>query len=190
MTLIHDTPFWWRVMPSTCHFYNATKLWHFLLALWINFIITISCICWVSLCWVSLCWVSLCWMSWHPPRPQQSLMKFWNQLFEQREGQKLRQCPSWSNWELVEWIWSDAQIREYWRGKCHCTVDLLFDLFGISCMTTDNFCFYLQNRLIKTSQAGGQQYCDTTHFSISCSDHFPVWLCTIKLFTVVIYWFS
>jgi len=27
-------------------------------------------------------------------------------------------------------------------------------------MTTDNFCFYLQNRLINTSQTGGQQYND------------------------------
>jgi hypothetical protein len=25
------------------------------------------------------------------------------------------------------------------RGKDHCTVDLLFDWFGVSCMTTDNF---------------------------------------------------
>ena len=31
-------------------------------------------------------------------------------------------------------------------------IDLLFDWFGISCMTTDNFCFYLQNRLIQTTQ--------------------------------------
>jgi hypothetical protein len=29
--------------------------------------------------------------------------------------------------------------------------------FGISCVTTHNFCFYLQNRLIQTSQTGGQQ---------------------------------
>jgi hypothetical protein len=29
------------------------------------------------------------------------------------------------------------------KGKCHCTVDLLFDLFGIGCKTTDIFCFYL-----------------------------------------------
>jgi len=29
---------------------------------------------------------------------------------------------------------------------------LLFDWFGISCMTTDNFCFYLPNRLIQTKQ--------------------------------------
>jgi hypothetical protein len=51
-------------------------------------------------------------------------------------------------------------------GKYHCTVDLLFVWFGISCMTTDNFCFYLQNRLIQASQTGGQQYSDTSHFSI------------------------
>ncbi len=29
-------------------------------------------------------------------------------------------------------------------------------------MTTDNFCFYLQNRLIQSSQTGGQQYRDTS----------------------------
>jgi len=33
-------------------------------------------------------------------------------------------------------------------------------------MTTDNFCFYLQNRLIQTSQSGGQWYSDTSPFSI------------------------
>ncbi len=44
--------------------------------------------------------------------------------------------------------------------------DLLFDWFGISCMTTDNFSFYLQNRLIPTSQTGGQWYSDTSPFSI------------------------
>ncbi len=33
------------------------------------------------------------------------------------------------------------------------------------CMTTDNFCFYLQNRLIQTSQTGGQWYNDTSPFS-------------------------
>jgi hypothetical protein len=52
------------------------------------------------------------------------------------------------------------------RGKYHCTVDLLFDWFGFSCMTTDKFCFYLQNKLIQTGQTGGQQYSDTSPFSI------------------------
>jgi len=33
-------------------------------------------------------------------------------------------------------------------------------------MTNDNFCFYLQNKLIQTSQTGGQWYCDTFPFSI------------------------
>jgi hypothetical protein len=28
-------------------------------------------------------------------------------------------------------------------------------------MTADIFCFYFQNRLIQTSQTGGQQYSDT-----------------------------
>ncbi len=50
----------------------------------------------------------------------------------------------------------------------HCTVDLLFDRFGISCMTTDNFRFYLHNRLIQTSQTGDQWYSDTSPFSIPC----------------------
>ncbi len=30
---------------------------------------------------------------------------------------------------------------------------------------TNIFCFYLQNRLIQTSQTGGQQYSDTSPFS-------------------------
>ncbi len=80
------------------------------------------------------------------------------------------------HWIVKCHIYSSAQIylrssyekliREYWRGKYHCTVDLLFDWFGISCMKTDNFYFYLQNRLIQTSQTGGQQYSDTSPFSI------------------------
>ncbi len=45
-------------------------------------------------------------------------------------------------------------------------VDLLFEWFGISCMTTDNFCFYFQNRLIQSSQTGGQWYSDTSPFDI------------------------
>jgi hypothetical protein len=37
-------------------------------------------------------------------------------------------------------------------------------------MATDNFCFYLQNRLIQTSQTGGQWYSDTSPFSIPCKN--------------------
>ncbi len=33
-------------------------------------------------------------------------------------------------------------------------------------MTTDSFCFYLQNRPIQTSQTGGTRYSDTSPFSI------------------------
>ncbi len=33
-------------------------------------------------------------------------------------------------------------------------------------MTIDNFCFYLQNRQIRSSQTGGQRYSNTFPFSI------------------------
>jgi hypothetical protein len=64
-------------------------------------------------------------------------------------------------------------------GKYHCTVDLLFGWFGISCITTDKFCFYLQNRLIQTSQIGGQLYSATSPFSIPWAPH-PKF-CSLKL---------
>jgi hypothetical protein len=35
-------------------------------------------------------------------------------------------------------------------------------------MTTEFFSFYLQNRVIQTNQTGGQQYRDTSPFSIPC----------------------
>ncbi len=54
-----------------------------------------------------------------------------------------------------------SMAREYERGKYDYAIDLLLDWFGIICMKTDNFCFYFQNRLIQTSQTGGQQYSDT-----------------------------
>ncbi len=42
-------------------------------------------------------------------------------------------------------------------------------------MTTNNFCFYLQNRLIQTSKTGGQWYSDTSPFSI-------LWFYTIEFY--------
>ncbi len=44
---------------------------------------------------------------------------------------------------------------------------ILFDWFGISCMTIDIFCFYLQSWIIQT---GGQQYSGASPFSV-------LWLC-------------
>jgi len=78
-------------------------------------------------------------------------------------------------WARVTWP-SERELERWEQGilkggwKYHCTIDLLFDWFGISCMTTDNFCFYLQNRLFQTSQTGGQRYSDTSPFSIPCWD--------------------
>jgi len=63
-----------------------------------------------------------------------------------------------------------ALLRQYYRGKYHCTIDLLFDCLGIRCMTTEKFCFYLENRLIQTGQTGGQLYSDTSPFSVPWLD--------------------
>ncbi len=38
---------------------------------------------------------------------------------------------------------NEVLSRKYQRGKYQCTIDLVFDWFGISCMTTDNFCFFI-----------------------------------------------
>ncbi len=59
--------------------------------------------------------------------------------------------------ELLYWFMANLSMlgqlfAGILKGKYHCTVDLLFHWFGISCITTGNFCFYLQNRLIQTSQ--------------------------------------
>jgi hypothetical protein len=66
-------------------------------------------------------------------------------------------------------------------GKYHCTVDLLFE----SCMTTDNFCFYLLIRLIQTSQTGGQWYSDTSPFSTEQrGQNFKSCLCLVRFILV------
>jgi hypothetical protein len=64
-------------------------------------------------------------------------------------------------------------VKEYWMGKYHCTIELLFDCFWISCMLTGSFCFYFQNRLIQTGQTEGQWYSDTSPFSIPCFGYAP-----------------
>ncbi len=40
-------------------------------------------------------------------------------------------------------------------------------------MAADNFCFYLQNRLIQIRRTGGQWYSDTSSFSIPFIESVP-----------------
>ncbi len=62
--------------------------------------------------------------------------------------------------------------REYWRGKYHCTVDLLFDWwFGLVCFANKNKNCQLSYSQFQTSQTGGQWYSDTYPFSIPCTEH-------------------
>ena len=70
---------------------------------------------------------------------------------------------------LVLWV---TYLNKVLRFVLLCVVDYsnqgMNDWFAMSCMTTHNFCFYLQNRLFQTSQTGGQWYSDTSSFSIPC----------------------
>ncbi len=61
------------------------------------------------------------------------------------------------------------QAREYQRGKYHCTVDLLFDWFGLVRFANKNKNFQLSYSWFQTSQTGGQWYSDTSAFSIPCT---------------------
>ncbi len=54
------------------------------------------------------------------------------------------------------------------KGKYHCTVDLLFDWFGLVCFANKNKNCKLSYSWFQTSQTGGQLYSDTSPFSIPC----------------------
>jgi len=84
----------------------------------------------------------------------------WNKLWQFFLVELILRVKAWSSQVLYFGRFEQGIL------KGDCTVDLLFDWFGISCKTTDNFCFYLQNTLIQTSQTGGQWYSDTSPFSI------------------------
>jgi len=62
--------------------------------------------------------------------------------------------------------------REYLRGKYHCTVDLLFDWFGLVCFENTNKNCQQSYSWFQTSQTEGQRYSDTSPFSIPCADCF------------------
>ncbi len=51
-------------------------------------------------------------------------------------------------------------------GVSLCTIDLLFDWFGLVCFTNKNKNCQLSNSSFQTSQTGGQLYSDTSPFSI------------------------
>jgi hypothetical protein len=58
-------------------------------------------------------------------------------------------------------------------GKYHCTVDLLLDLFGLVCFLNKNENCQLSYSWTQTSQTGGQQYSDTSPFSVPWTDYDP-----------------
>ncbi len=68
-------------------------------------------------------------------------------------------------------ICGDGQGREYLRGKYHCTIDLLFDWFGLVCFENKNKNYQLSYSWFQTSQTGGRRYSDTSPFSIPWPGH-------------------
>jgi len=52
--------------------------------------------------------------------------------------------------------------------KDHCTIELLFDWFGLVCFANKNKNCPLSYSRFQTSQTGGQWYSDTSPFSFPC----------------------
>ncbi len=73
--------------------------------------------------------------------------------------------------------------QEVLKGKYHCTIDLLFDRLGLVCFANKNKNCQLSYSWFQTSQTGGQQYSDTSPFSIPRVQlqptqeevHFQIW---------------
>ncbi len=77
-------------------------------------------------------------------------------------------CPKLQQQRLSFSMYSNMSQQGNNKGES-ITVPLTSCLTGLesAVMTSDNFCFYLQNRLIQSSQTGGQQHCDNSPFSFS-----------------------
>jgi hypothetical protein len=54
-------------------------------------------------------------------------------------------------------------------GKYHCTIDFLFDWFGLVCFANKNKNCQLSYSKFQTNQTGGQWYSDASPFSIPWS---------------------
>ncbi len=69
--------------------------------------------------------------------------------------------------ENLKTVWAYSLTR----GKYHCTVDLLFDWFGLVCFANKNKNCQLSYSWFQTSQTGGQWCSDTSPFSIPCFNY-------------------
>jgi hypothetical protein len=70
----------------------------------------------------------------------------------------------------ILFVWTDDQHHGILKWKYHCTVDLLFDLFGLVCFANKNKNCQLPYSCFQISQTGGQWYSDTSPFNIPCQD--------------------
>ncbi len=69
----------------------------------------------------------------------------------------------------------DHQTREYQRGKYHCTIDLLFDWFGLVCFANKNKKFSVVIQLIPSQsnrRSMVQRYFPLQYSLIKLTEHF------------------
>ncbi len=124
--------------------------------------------------WVSLCWMSLCWMSWRPDTASGT--------GREKDENKLNFIEIYESWTIesgkVAMPFGQKSIvrqtREYWILKGEVSLYHWPPVWLVCNQLYDNWqCFYLQNRLIQTSQTGGQWYSVTSPFSIPWTDICP-----------------
>ncbi len=89
------------------------------------------------------------------------------------EGTCLRGAPGVDVKNFFCLLWRQSKNREYWSGKYHCSVDLLFDGFGLVCFANKNKNCQLSYSWFQTSQTRGQWYSDTSPFSIPLQEFVP-----------------
>jgi len=101
----------------------------------------------------------------------------WKRGFQRPDGWTNAAALVWSNsFQSMLWIWShfvmplksdlDVKPGNTKGEKYHCTIDLLFDWFGLVCFVNENKYCQLSYSWFQTSQTGGQRYSVTFPFSI------------------------
>ncbi len=141
----------------------------------------------VSSCWVSLYWLS--WRRWNLRLPVSAENRKIDRLVDSKSSVSRHNSVFSSQWYIsivniiiahADWLteWGTLRVRARIMlarvqagnakgGKYHCTIDLLFDRFGLVCFANKNKNRQLSYSWFQTSQTGGQWYSDTSPFSIT-----------------------
>ncbi len=111
------------------------------------------------------------------PRPFQTSLMFAGKAWSLPKSESSKRCTTKVGSILITNIRPCSKVlprtnspaREYLRGMYQCTIDLLFDWFGLVCFANKNKSCQFSYSWFQPSQTGGQWYSDTSPFSIPCS---------------------